>query len=184
MHCFGTHYLHDYYWVPVSENKKPLPIHISFITILKLGPWDHGYGPLKLVYFWHLNPELGCRPKDEGGEKVMPSMLPTFRADGFCWPCCLCSVPGLDGVGIGYKESAVCMSIDGEHFGEYVVRCTDRECRYKGECYYSKWNEPVVLSAVYIEWSYAMPGLPTKPFRCTQSRSWCLNHCRSSTNSL
>lgn len=80
------------------------------------------------------------RPKNEAGEKVTPSALPTFHAKGFRRPCCLCSVPGLDGVGIGYKESAVSMSIREEDFGEYIVRCADRECGYKGECCYSKWS--------------------------------------------
>jgi hypothetical protein len=72
------------------------------------------------------------RPENEAGEKVTPNELPAFRAEGFRRPCCLCSVPGLDGVGIGYKESALCMSVEEERFGEYMLRCADRECRYKG----------------------------------------------------
>jgi hypothetical protein len=41
-------------------------------------------------------------------------------------------VPGLDGVGIGYKESSVYMSIGREDFGEYVVGCASRKCGYRG----------------------------------------------------
>jgi hypothetical protein len=72
------------------------------------------------------------RPENEGGEKIIPSALPSFRAEGFRRPCCLCSVPGLDGVGMGYRESAVYMSIDAEDFGEYLIACHGRKCGYEG----------------------------------------------------
>lgn len=66
------------------------------------------------------------------GERVTPSTLPAFRAPGFRLPSCLCAVPGLDGVGIGYKESSVFMSIGREDFGEYMVGCANRKCGYRG----------------------------------------------------
>ena len=74
---------------------------------------------------WH-------RPENDVGEKIVPNALPSFQAEGFCWPCCFCSIPGLDGVGIGYKESAVYMSIDVEDFREYLMACYRRKCGYEG----------------------------------------------------
>jgi hypothetical protein len=66
------------------------------------------------------------------GERISPSTLAAFCVPGFHLPSCLCAVPGLDGVGIGYKESSVFMLIGKQDFGEYVVGCTNRKCGYRG----------------------------------------------------
>ena len=144
-----------------------------------LRPWLWSVDVGLLLSF---NPELHCRPMDEAGEKVTPSALPAFCAEGFRRPCCLCSVPGLDSIGIGYKESAVCMNIGEVHFGEYIIRCADRKCGYKGVFCYWMLSGPMMVAAVHIEQSYTIPGLPMKWFRRAQNRSWCLHHCKASTN--
>jgi hypothetical protein len=65
------------------------------------------------------------------GERVTPSALPAFRAPGFRLPSCLCAVPGVDGVGVGYKETNVFMSVGKQNFGEYMVGCANRKCGYQ-----------------------------------------------------
>lgn len=42
-------------------------------------------------------------------------------------------MPGLDGIGKGYQESSVYMSIDAEDFGEYLIACHGRKCGYEGK---------------------------------------------------
>ena len=64
-----------------EQDASTLPYILHYdIEVGSLRPWLWSVDVGLLLSF---NPELCCRPMDEAGEKVTPSALPAFHAEGF-----------------------------------------------------------------------------------------------------
>jgi hypothetical protein len=145
---------------PIHLTLRPRSWRLAALVVVCPSPSALLYGFLRI---------LQRRPINEAGERVTPSTLPTFRAEGFRRPCCLCAVPGLDGVGMGYKECSIYMCIGKQHFGKYMVGCASRKCGYRGmPCLMRSTLTDAPHPGVCIEQAYAMPGLPMQHFYRTE----------------